>query len=163
MKLMKRRNLLLAILMAPFAALASIRGKSSEVSSVDTPARRSPVRVLYHPGTLSQECIDRIKQNWDQGVKADKLMVLDEGMSYHEFYGPGEGDVIVLQKREYAYSYEVDDTGKFFNFTGHPIDANGTITFGPGEVGKSLRVVIDPTLAFGHESGAMEARFAIRS
>lgn len=72
------------------------------------------------------------------------MIVLEEGMTYHEFYGVSGPVVVADGSPLYAYTFERDENGDPKNLTARLISSNadGVFTFKPSEAGKEINIMI---------------------
>jgi hypothetical protein len=165
MSSMNRRNVFLAMLMAPFAALASVRKEAPVIPIEPAVGRGKVVRVLYHPGLLFDKARENIQRSFDEAIDNDKVIILEEGMTYHEFYGEPGPAVIVDGYPSFACSFERDDDGNPNYLTArlHQCDTDGVFTFSPSDVGRDVYVRVVPkrdgTLVINTSVSAVEARW----
>lgn len=79
--MMNRRQLFAGLLAAPLVAATSCAEPESK------PSPRKVTRIITVPGAIPMEMADRIARNVADAIKNDKVIVLEDGATYHEFYG----------------------------------------------------------------------------
>lgn len=87
----------------------------------------NPGGILEHPGQLSEEAANRLKESWNSGgglSKSHRTEVLEEGMKWTQMgVDPEHAQALEVQK------YTVDDCSRIFNIPPHKIGSLERATF----------------------------------
>jgi HK97 family phage portal protein len=106
-----------------------------------------PRGVLEHPGKLSKEASERLRESWHevhQGVgSANKVAVLQEGMKFHQI-GLSNEDSQFLETRQFS----IVDIARWFRVPPHKIGELGRATWGNIEH-MAIEYVTDTLMSWG--------------